>query len=219
MSLNGKGELGGPSDLERESISSLSRPQVVDAYTTWTKVSEAEKLCLKMVLNEYATILDIGCGTGRHANWLNGRFDGYLGIDASAPMIEAAKSKYPSLNFVSQDILDFEVAHKSFNVVLLLGNVLDFLHPKERRAALFERCFNWLQPDGSLVGSSHLTHSNRQQGYYEEDYYGAKLHQFRSSASDMVAEIESHGFELSLMTRDYRKQPADWTCWIAKRPS
>lgn len=207
------------SNMERASIASLSRRKIVDAYANWTEVSKSEALCVDLVLDSRAVVLDLGCGAGRLANWINGSFRSYIGIDASKPMIETAQRNYPELTFMVADILEYEAAESSLDVILLMGNVLDCLHPHERRSALLERCFRWLRPGGSIVGSSHLTNSAQQRGYYSEDYHGAQLHQFRSSASEMVAEVESFGFELSLLTRDYRKQPADWANWVATRPS
>lgn len=207
------------SALEIASIKALSREQVVEAYGRWWDVSEAEQACLELALTPSARILDIGCGVGRHAHWLEGRFSTYLGIDASEAMIEVARQKFPTLNFFKQDALQFESEDESFEIILLMGNVLDFFHPMERRSTLLERCFHWLRPGGLIVGSSHLTTKNMRCGYFAEDYHGTDIHQYRLSASEMVAEAENYGFEVSLFARDYRKQPAHWAYWVGRRPA
>ena len=205
----------GKSELEGASISSLSRQQVVDAYATWTEVSASEALCVDFALRAGGAVLDLGCGAGRLANWMSGRIGSYIGIDASEPMIKVAREKYPELTFLVGDILGFEAPDSSLDLILLAGNVLDFLHPIERRSALLERCFRWIRPGGFVVGSSHLTHARQLRGFYTEDYHGSPIHQFRSSAGEMISEVEAYGFEIALLSREYRKDPAEWANWVA----
>lgn len=212
-----KKNLPSQSDFELASIGSLSRPKVVNAYSNWTDVSNTEQMFLEMICDKNADVLDIGCGTGRHANWLDGRFQTYLGIDASSPMIEAAKAHFPKLTFQKDDILNVNIAESSCDIILLMGNVLDFLHPLERRSRLFEKCYGWLRSGGVILGSSHLTEANQERGYYTEDYHGAEIHQYRLSAPEMVGEVEGFGFELSHFARDYRKEPAYWAYWVARK--
>ncbi len=208
-----------PSEVELSYIASMSRRTVVDAYSVWTDLSDAEILCLESVVDQSAAVLDLGCGAGRVAMWLDGRFSRYLGVDASAPMIEAARKNCPELAFAHSDVLDLDSADEAWDTVLLMGNVLDFLHPEERRSTMLRNCCRWLRAGGSIVGSGHLTHSGLDRGYHEEDYHGSRVQNFRSSASEIVAEVESLGFEVSLLARDYRKQPAAWVYWVATRVS
>jgi SAM-dependent methyltransferase len=207
------------SSIENTSIETMSRRQVVEAYEDWKSVSDSEALCIGQALRPKAAVLDLGCGAGRLPDWVGGGFESYIGVDASDPMIEAARRKHPELLFITGDIVEFEADSSSFDIIFLLGNVLDYLHPIERRSALLRKCYSWLRPGCSIVGSSHLSQSGQPQGYYTEEYHGAPLHQFRSSAAEMIAEIETVGLELALLSRDYRKQPADWANWVANRAS
>lgn len=206
------------SNLERASIDALSRPTVVEAYMTWDTVSDAEAICIDLAVKSGETVLDLGCGAGRLAGHVASKAKSYYGIDASQPMIMAARTKFPDLTFVVGDILQHQMDDSSVDVIFLAGNVLDFLHPHARRSSLLGRCFRWLRPGGSVVGSSHLSKRGQTADYYTEDYHGAPLHQFRSSASEMIAEVEGHGFEVSLFARDYRKYPAEWANWVAEKP-
>ena len=211
--------VGRSSEIERSAIAALSRDTVVEAYTSWWDVSEAEKLCLEHAVNSGDMVLDVGCGTGRHARWLAKKLGGYLGVDASLPMIEAARRQLPAFEFVACDILEFESVGKSWNTVLLMGNVLDFLHPVERRQALLQKCYDWIKPGGTIVASSHLASAKEEAGYSPEDYHGAELYQYRLSASAMVAEAEELGFEVELFARDHRKIPAYWAYWVGRKPA
>jgi SAM-dependent methyltransferase len=201
---------------EHKYIEAMSRPSVVEAYSAWRTVSDAERLCVELAVQPGARILDVGCGAGRFARYLLERSCSYIGVDASPQMIEAARENCPGADFSVSDILKFEADSASFDVVLLMGNVLDCLQPESRRSVLLSLCKGWLNPQGALVGSSHLTKPGEVRGYYTEDYHGMAVDNFRCSLAEALEEVESHGFEIAVAARDYRKQPADWSCWVAR---
>lgn len=217
MSEKTSSESKDQSELEVLSIETLSRPNVIEAYSNWRNYSKAEDVCLEYYSIDNPNVLDLGCGSGRHAHWLNGNFNSYLGIDASSEMIDSAREHFPKLTFEVGDILNFDVEKKYWDVILLMGNVLDFLHPYERRAELLQKCHDWLHPNGYIVGSSHFSYADQKKGYYEEDYHGSTLHQYRSKASEMITELEQASFEVSIFIKDDRKTPADWAYWVVQK--
>jgi len=81
------------------------------------------------------TILDLGCGTGIHANLLAAKGYVVVGIDFSTEMIEIANSKRKTdyaenanrLNFFTDDIRTVELNQK-FDVVLSLFHVFSYLN-------------------------------------------------------------------------------------------
>jgi len=48
-------------------------------------------------------LLDIACGTGRHAQLLKDDFD-VLGVDINPEMLEIARGKLPDINFIEGDM-------------------------------------------------------------------------------------------------------------------
>jgi len=208
-----------PSPEELAYIRAMSRSCVVDAYTIWKDISLAEQLCIDKVFSENLKVLDLGCGAGRFANYIGLKAGFYLGIDASAEMIEAAKRTYPSLKFLQHDILDFDTDDSSWDIILLTGNVLDYLQPFVRRTIVLERCKSWLSDNGKIIGSSHLAKHGQPSGYYREDYHGASIENYRASLSEIISEVELCKLEIILGCRDYRKIPADWCYWLAQKPS
>jgi SAM-dependent methyltransferase len=206
------------SATEAQYIDAMSREAVVYAYSDWRTISRAEAMFLDIAFERGKRVLDLGCGAGRFATHLGDRCGSYLGVDASAQMIGAARKTCPDLAFAVADIVEFVADPASYDVVLLMGNVLDCLHPVARRARLLARCGTWLTPGGAIVGSSHLTRPGETRGYYAEDYHGAQVENFRSSLAEIVDEVESHGFEVALAARDYRVRPADWSYWVARLP-
>jgi SAM-dependent methyltransferase len=193
----------------------MSRDSVVAAYATWTQVSAAEEACIAAADVPARRILDLGCGAGRFATKLGRDASHYLGIDASAEMIAAAQANCPELEFREGNILEFDAGANAWDLILLMGNVLDYLQPLGRRARLLDLCHGWLRPGGSIIGSCHLAKPGQSRGYYFEDYHGASVENHRASLGEIVSEVESHGFEIELVTRDYRDGPAaDWCYWL-----
>ncbi|WP_232679084.1 trans-aconitate 2-methyltransferase [Nocardioides sp. R-C-SC26] len=74
-----------------------------------------------------ARVLDAGCGTGRIAARLAA--DGYdvLGVDADPAMIDVAREDHPDLPWQVADLAALDLG-ETFDVVLLAGNVVPFLH-------------------------------------------------------------------------------------------
>jgi SAM-dependent methyltransferase len=68
----------------------------------------------------YASIVDIGCGTGNWASLARGR---YLGVDTSAPFIEACRERYaddPDKRFVRADAATLAPT-EPFDLALLIS--------------------------------------------------------------------------------------------------
>ena len=101
-------------------------------------------------------------------------------------MIEAARSNCPNLDFSVSDILDFTPESRSFGLILLMGIVLDYLNPIERRSVILSRCEDWLEPGGAVIGSSHVTKPGQRRGYYAENYHGAQVENLRSPLAEII---------------------------------
>jgi 2-polyprenyl-3-methyl-5-hydroxy-6-metoxy-1,4-benzoquinol methylase len=76
-------------------------------------------------------ILDAGCGTGRVAVELDRR--GYLveGTDVDADMLGEASSKAPHLTWSKDDLARLALG-RTFDVIVLSGNVILFVEPADR---------------------------------------------------------------------------------------
>ncbi len=88
---------------------------------------------LKGKIKEDALILDMGCGTGRHAFELHKKGYRVHGIDLSREMINIANSKYretDGITFAVNDIREYQNEQK-FNLVLSLFHVLSYQNTNE----------------------------------------------------------------------------------------
>jgi SAM-dependent methyltransferase len=200
--------------LESEYVKALSRGPTVNAYSKWMVLSPIEEYLCQFI-KKGDKVLDLGCGTGRIPNILGAHFGGYVGVDCSAEMIEKAIELNPEFNFICEDLLEPSYNENNFDVVLLMNNVLDMLHPLERRIAAFRLVKDVLSPSGLMICSSHLLNIETYPGYFEEEYHGAIVNTYRSSFSHLCYEIENHGFEIKVAARDYRAEVADWVYFAA----
>lgn len=86
-----------------------------------------------------AAILDAGCGPGRHAGYLHAAGHRVVGVDVDPVLIAAAQADAPGPIYLVADLAGYDLppdAPPAFDSVLCAGNVMTFLHPATRVAAL-----------------------------------------------------------------------------------
>ena len=100
-----------------------------------------------------ATILDAGCGPGRHAGHLHAAGHTVVGIDLDPVLIEAAEADFPGPRYLVGDLAEVVLpadAPQEFDLVFSAGNVMGFLHP-ETRLDVLRNIASWLKPEGRAV--------------------------------------------------------------------
>lgn len=101
-----------------------------------------------------ASVLDAGCGTGRVAIELARRGVDLVGVDADPDMLDRARRRAPGLSWVLADLAEFDLG-RTFDLVVLAGNVLPFIEPADRPAAV-RCCARHLDVGGRLVTGASL---------------------------------------------------------------
>jgi len=101
-----------------------------------------------------SSVLDGGCGTGRVAIELARRGVRVVGVDVDPAMIAAARAKAPELDWRQADLSLLSLDER-FDVVVLAGNVVGFVAP-DRRAAAVQACARALLPGGRLIAGFSL---------------------------------------------------------------
>jgi len=99
---------------------------------------------------ETATLLDIGCGTGRHAELLAGSGLQVEGLDRAEEMITQARSRRPDIGYHVGDVCDFNLG-KQFDAVSALFHVISYLTEDEQLQAAFRNIREHLAPGGLFV--------------------------------------------------------------------
>lgn len=95
-------------------------------------------------------VLEVGCGAGFAARYLEGRFRQYTGIDHSRRLIEFAAGNNPGqrVRFQASSIEDFEPSGR-FDLILMVGVV----HHLEDAEQSLKKIVRWLEPGGYLVAN------------------------------------------------------------------
>jgi len=105
-----------------------------------------------------SSVLDAGCGTGRVGRELHRRGVEVVGVDVDAEMLETARDRCPSASWIEGDISAMRLG-RTFDIVLMAGNVINFVSPESRRQAV-ENLVRHLRPGGLLING----HSIRSDG-------------------------------------------------------
>ena len=101
------------------------------------------------------SILELGCGTGKHAEQFAKIGYSVHGIDLSSEMIKEAKKRNPShlsnkLYFEIGNICDYEV-EKKFDAVISLFHVASYMKNNELLVAMFKTAAKHLNPGGLFI--------------------------------------------------------------------
>lgn len=92
------------------------------------------------------TILDLGCGTGDLTNEIFLSGARVIGVDNSAEMIVAAKSKFPEIEFQQ---MDARKVHFDFQFDAIFSNAV--LHWIPQKREVIERMYALLKEDGKII--------------------------------------------------------------------
>jgi SAM-dependent methyltransferase len=146
-------------------VSDLLKPQgtsVRSGYDRWAVIYDREanpliaieEPVVREALGEVAglSVLDLGCGTGRHSVWLAGRGAAVTGVDFSEGMLEEARRKAAgTVRFLAHDLhLPLPFADGTFDRVVS-GLVLEHLQGLD---AFFAEARRVLRPGGLAVFSA-----------------------------------------------------------------
>lgn len=106
---------------------------------------------LRRMLGDPATVLDVGGGTGVHAEWLARDGHAVHLIDVVPAHVDAAAT-LPGVTAEVGDARELPVADHSVDVVLLLGPLYHLVDAADRERALAE-AMRVLRPGGVLAGA------------------------------------------------------------------
>ncbi len=101
------------------------------------------------------TVLDAGCGTGRMSIELARRGFDIVGVDLDEVMLTQARAKAPHLDWRLGDLSTIKL-DKSFDAIVLAGNVMIYLTPGTEAATLANLAAQ-LNPGGLLIAAFELT--------------------------------------------------------------
>lgn len=114
---------------------------------------EANYVCnlLKELNPDLKSILELGCGSGNHANFLVLNNIKITGLDSSDTMVSIAKSKnIPDFNPIKTDITHFEL-DQTFDAAISLFHVISYLTDNESLIGCLQSVHRHLNPRGVFL--------------------------------------------------------------------
>ncbi|QDT91684.1 class I SAM-dependent methyltransferase [Gimesia algae] len=98
----------------------------------------------------HADVLEVGCGAGFAAKYLEGRIGSYCGVDYSENLIHYARAHNsgPEIEFVAANIKDFQPG-KSFDLIFAIG----LLHHFDDLDSMLESTVQLLNPGGWFIAN------------------------------------------------------------------
>ncbi len=109
------------------------------------------------------SLLDVGCGTGKHLQHLAGKFD-CVGMDASEAMLEQARRNVRGVEFIQGDMVDFDL-RRQFDVILCLFSSIGYVRTYPRLARTLRNFAAHLREGGVVIIEPWFTKSTIKTGY------------------------------------------------------
>lgn len=113
---------------------------------------------IKNILNDYniekPDILEIACGTGNLTKHLSGISNSVLAFDYSEQMLNHAYNKlidYENVNIIKQDMYKFPYESYSFDAIITLLDVINYIHSEEKVIDLFKNIYKGLGDGGVFI--------------------------------------------------------------------
>lgn len=147
-------------DTRLEHLLETSDETWIDAYRRmsldedhlWRRHSQAEIDHVLAAAGAVRSVLDAGCGTGRHSEILAKSVDEVLGVDIVPELIDAAQrhNALPNVTYETLDLREFRTS-KKFDLALALYDVIGSSARADEDLAVLRALYNSLNDDGQLV--------------------------------------------------------------------
>jgi SAM-dependent methyltransferase len=153
-------------------------------------------------------VLDVGSGMGRVAAALRARGHQVVAVEPDAALVAQSRRTYPGLDVLEADILavttDALEAHggpTTFDLVVLVGNVMVFVAEDTERQVL-SRVADLLAPGGRVLVGFHLQ--------------GGPATARRYPADEFVTDAAAAGLRVDLRLGTYEMHPPDdrYAVWV-----
>ncbi|MBI4729508.1 MAG: methyltransferase domain-containing protein [Acidobacteria bacterium] len=112
--------------------------------------AEIAFLSRHLPLQLFPCILDLGCGTGRHAEPLSRAGYEVVGIDQNAEALALARERAPGATFIEMDFRDLASLNATFDSAINLWHSFGYFDEKSNRA-LLAAVRGILRPGGRVV--------------------------------------------------------------------
>jgi SAM-dependent methyltransferase len=133
---------------------SKSQKYYDEIYAAEGKDYPAEANIVHKLIQKYRkstgkALLDVGCGTGIHANLLSRHYQ-VQGLDLDKKMLAVARGNYPQIKFQQGDMVNFQLINK-FDVIVSLFSAIGYARTKTRLHRTIKNMSQHLASGGVLL--------------------------------------------------------------------
>ena len=134
--------------MDKSKQASLVYDKIAKPYAKeFSKPSEYIEEFLAL-LPKNAKTLDVGCGVGVDAGFMESEGFEIIGIDLSKEMLNIAKEKFPQIDFRQQDIRKLDFPPESFDGIIASCSLIHI--PKKDISTILEKFHQILKKDGAI---------------------------------------------------------------------
>jgi len=180
------------------SIAGIDELPLPYLFRTFEEMPALEQKALEM---SNGSVLDIGCGSGSHALWLQDKGLEVSAIDISPGAIEVCEKRGIS-NAEALNI--WELEGQNYDTLLLLMNGMGICGKLEKLVSLLTKLKSLLKPGGQILADSsdliYMFEDENEMPFPDDHYYGEV--QFRTAYKDQKSEtfpwlyVDFHNLEL-----------------------
>ena len=130
---------------------------------------EITKLITKYKKAKGTHLLDLGCGTGKHLEYLKNGFD-CTGLDLNKEMLRIAKANIKDVNFVNQNMVSFKLKQK-FDVITSLFSAIGYVKTPANLERTLQNIYKHLSPGGITLINPWFDKKSYNRGHAHMNVY------------------------------------------------
>ena len=138
-----------------------------DLLYEWKDYDKESRVLLQLISrykkSSGSSLLDVGCGTGKHVERLAKEFE-CVGMDVSEPMLERARANVKGAEFVQGNMTDFGLG-RTFDVVVCLFSSIGYVRTYPKLARTLKNFARHLRPGGVVIVEPWFTKSTFRAGH------------------------------------------------------
>ena len=127
-------------------------------FKDYQRAADQLRALIEQCVPSARTLLDVGCGTGRHLEYLQ-NFYRVEGLDINPDLLAIARQRCPGALFHERDMVGFELA-AAYDVVTCLFSSIGYVKSAQRMKTAVASMARHLKPDGLLVLEPWFTPDN-----------------------------------------------------------
>lgn len=133
-------------------------------FKDYSLASSELKQLIQRMKPDAKTLLDVGCGTGKHLEYLQNNYQ-VEGLDLNPDLLQIAVERCPTVSFHEADMSHFRLS-KSFDVIICLFSAIAYVKTYENLKKTLQCMAQHLNPGGLIVIEPWI---------YPENYFIGKL--------------------------------------------